>query len=82
MIVAASLVISGTALAAEPAAGKSKCNMCHALDKKIVGPSFMDISKKYKGVPGAVAKMEANITKGGAFGWKFTNMSAKGNGRK
>ena len=80
MIAAASLVISGTALAAEPAAGKSKCNMCHALDKKVVGPSFMDISKKYKGVPDAVAKMEANITKGGAFGWKFTNMPPRGMG--
>ena len=80
MIVAASLVISGTALAAEPAAGKARCNMCHALDKKIVGPSFMDISKKYKGDPGAAAKMAANITKGGAFGWKLTNMPPRGMG--
>ena len=80
MIVATSLVISGAALAAEPAAGKSKCNMCHALNKKVVGPSFMDISMKYKGDPDAVAKLEANITKGGSFGWKYTNMPPRGMG--
>jgi cytochrome c len=81
MFVAASLVVSGTALAADmPSVAKSKCTMCHALDKKVVGPSFMDISKKYKGDPGAVAKLEANITKGGAFGWKYSNMPPRGMG--
>lgn len=81
MFVATSLIVAGTALAAEmPAVAKSKCAMCHALDKKVVGPSFMDISKKYKGDPDAVAKLAANITKGGAFGWKITNMPPRGMG--
>lgn len=80
MIVAASLVISGTALAAEPAAGKAKCNMCHAVDKKVVGPSYMDISMKYKGDNGAAGKIAANITKGGAFGWKLSKMPPRGMG--
>ncbi len=81
MLVTASLIVSGTALAANmPSVAKSKCNMCHALDKKVVGPSFMDISQKYKGDPDAVAKLEANITKGGSFGWKFTNMPPRGMG--
>ena len=80
MIVAASLVISGTALAAEPAAGKAKCNMCHAVDKKVVGPSYMDISMKYKGDNGAAGKIAANITKVGAFGWKLSKMPPRGMG--
>lgn len=80
-IAIASLIISGTSLAAGmPAVAKSKCAMCHALDKKVVGPSFMDISKKYKGDPEAAAKMAANITKGGGFGWKLTNMPPRGMG--
>lgn len=28
---------------------KDGCTMCHQLDKKGIGPSFMDISKKYQG---------------------------------
>jgi cytochrome c len=81
MFVATSLIMAGTALAAEmPAVAKSKCMMCHALDKKVVGPSFMDISKKYKGDPDAAAKLAANITKGGSFGWKMTNMPPRGMG--
>jgi cytochrome c len=81
MFVAASLTVAGTALAAGmPSVAKSKCAMCHALDKKVVGPSFMDISRKYKGDPDAVAKLEANITKGGSFGWKMTNMPPRGMG--
>jgi cytochrome c len=81
VVATAGLIISGAALAADmPSVAKSKCTMCHALDKKVVGPSFMDISKKYKGDPGAVAKLEANITKGGAFGWKYSNMPPRGMG--
>ncbi len=81
MLVATSLIVAGPALGAQmPAVAKSKCAMCHALDKKVVGPSFMDISKKYKGDPDAAAKIAANITKGGAFGWKLTNMPPRGMG--
>lgn len=70
MFAAASLIMAGTALAADmPAAGKAKCGACHALDKKGMGPSFMDIAGKYKGDKDAVSKLDANITKGGKFGW-------------
>lgn len=31
-------------------AKKSGCLNCHAVDKKVVGPAWMDVSKKYKGV--------------------------------
>ena len=81
VVATASLIFSGASMAAGmPSVAKSKCTMCHAVNKKVIGPSFMDISKKYKGDPDAVAKMEANITKGGAFGWNLTNMPPRGMG--
>ena len=79
MFVAASLMVAGTALAADmPAAGKAKCGACHDVDKKKMGPSYMDISAKYKGDKDAASKIDANITKGGAFDWKMGKMPAKG----
>ncbi len=81
MFVAASLIVAGTALAADmPSAGKARCNMCHAIDKKVVGPSYMDISAKYKGDSDAAGKIAASITKGGSFGWKLGAMPPKGMG--
>ena len=81
IIATVSLIISGTSLAADmPAAGKAKCGACHALDKKGVGPSYMDISAKYKGDKDAVSKIIAGVTNGGAFGWKMGKMPPKGIG--
>jgi cytochrome c len=81
MVAAASLIISGTSLAADmPAAGKAKCGACHAIDKTGVGPSYMDISAKYKGDNDAAGKIAASITSGGSFGWKKGKMPAKGVG--
>lgn len=81
MVATASLIISGVSLAADmPAAAKAKCNACHAVDKKVVGPSYMDISAKYKGDADAAGKIAANVTKGGSFGWKLGMMPPKGMG--
>ena len=78
---AAGLIIAGSALAVEmPAVGKAKCGACHSVDKKVVGPAFLDVAAKYKGDKEAASKIAANITKGGAFGWKLGTMPAKGLG--
>ncbi len=80
-IVASMGLVVGPALATDmPAVGKAKCGACHAIDKKIVGPSWNDVAKKYKGDPDAANKMAANITKGGEFGWKMGKMIPKGMG--
>ena len=61
MVAAAGIVMAGAAMAADmPAAGKSKCGMCHAVDKKVMGPSYMDISAKFKGDADALGNQ--NIT--------------------
>lgn len=51
VMTAAGLMIAGSAMAAEmPAiAKKNGCTACHAIDKKMIGPSWMDVAKKYKG---------------------------------
>lgn len=52
MIVAAGLMAAGSALAADmpDVAKKNNCAACHSVDKKVVGPAWMDVSKKYKDV--------------------------------
>lgn len=81
MALASGLIISGSVLAAEmPAEGKTKCGACHAVDQKLVGPSYMDVAKKYKGDKDAAGKISANIAKGGAYGWNLGQMPPKGLG--
>ncbi len=81
MVATAGLIIAGSALATDmPALGKAKCGACHAIDKKVIGPAWMDVSTKYKGDEQAASKIAASITKGGSFGWKFGVMPPKGMG--
>lgn len=51
LAVAAGMMIAGSAMATDmPAlAKKNNCIACHTIDKKLVGPAWMDIAKKYKG---------------------------------
>lgn len=62
------LAVSTTALADEGEAlyKKSGCNVCHALNKKNVGPAFTEIAKKYAGDAGAQAKLEQKVRNGGS----------------
>jgi|ERR1019366_327418 cytochrome c len=81
MVATVSLIIAGTSLAVDmPAAGKVKCGPCHAIAKKVIGPSYMDISAKYKSDKDAASKIAASVTNGGAFGWKMGKMPPKGLG--
>ena len=57
-----SAAIATTAMAEEglDLAKKSGCLACHAVDHKVVGPAWMDVSKKYKGA----SEMTATLTDG------------------
>ncbi|MDH5211399.1 MAG: cytochrome C', partial [Betaproteobacteria bacterium] len=50
---AAAVVLAAPARADEAMAKKYNCLACHQTDKKLVGPSYKDIAKKYKGQAGA-----------------------------
>jgi cytochrome c len=57
-------------------AKKSKCLVCHALDKKLVGPSWRDVAAKYSGDAGAEARLMDKIAKGGKGAWGVIAMPA------
>ena len=66
------LSVSATAFAAgdgEALFNSKKCNSCHKLDAKSVGPSLKAISAKYAEDKGAPAKLEAKVRSGGAGVW-------------
>ena len=68
-LVAASLLAAPAARADEAMAKKYNCLACHSVDKKLVGPAYKDIAKKYKGQAGAEAKMIEKVKKGGSGVW-------------
>jgi cytochrome c len=56
---------------------KSKnCMACHAVDKKLVGPSYKDVAAKYAADKGAADKLALKIMKGGAGVWGAIPMPA------
>jgi cytochrome c len=71
MIAAAGLMAAGSAMATEmsPLAKKHGCVACHTIDKKLVGPAYLDVAKKYRGDKGAEAKLIAKVSKGGSGVW-------------
>ena len=78
-LTAAAVLASTQALAADSAelalAKKSNCLACHGVDKKLVGPAYQDVAKKYAGDKNAEARLFDRVKKGtGATGgevWKM-----------
>ena len=66
---AALLSLSGAASADQAMAQKNACMSCHGVDKKIVGPAFKDVAKKYAGDKTAEAKLLAKVKAGGKGVW-------------
>ncbi len=55
---------SGIAHAQEALAKSAGCLNCHAVDAKKMGPSFKEISAKYKGKADAAATIETKLASG------------------
>jgi cytochrome c len=66
---AALLALSGAASADQMLAQKNACMSCHGVDKKIVGPAFKEVAKKYAGDKDAQAKLVAKVKTGGKGVW-------------
>ena len=60
-------------------ATKNACTACHAVDKKLVGPAYQEVAKKYAGQKDAVAKVAESIRKGGSGKWGPVPMPAQAN---
>jgi len=69
LLLTACAVAATPALANEELAKKSACTACHAIDKKLVGPSYKDVAAKYKGDKAAEAKLIDKVKKGGSGVW-------------
>ncbi|MFC5523849.1 c-type cytochrome [Polaromonas jejuensis] len=74
--VAAGVAVSTPALADLQLATAKNCMACHAVDKKLVGPSFKDVAAKYAGQKDAADKLAAKVMKGGSGVWGPVPMPA------
>lgn len=57
-------------------ATSKNCMACHAVDRKLVGPSYKDIAAKYKSDKTAADRLAAKIIKGGGGVWGAVPMPA------
>lgn len=65
---AALMSVQAPAFADAALAQAKNCMACHAIDKKMVGPSYKDVAAKYAGDGEAVKKLAASIQKGSTPG--------------
>lgn len=64
------------AMADQALAQSKNCMACHAVDKKLVGPSFKDVAAKYAGQKDAADKLATKVIKGGSGVWGPVPMPA------
>ena len=61
--------VSTPVLADLQLATAKNCMACHAVDKKVLGPSYKDIAAKYADQKDAVDKLAVKVIKGGGGVW-------------
>lgn len=69
--------VSSMAHASKDLAQKNACLACHAIDKKLVGPAYQDVAKKYAGQKDAEATLAKSIKAGGQGKWGSIPMPAQ-----
>ncbi|MBC7378722.1 MAG: c-type cytochrome [Burkholderiaceae bacterium] len=65
------------AFASKELAQKNACLACHGVDKKILGPAYLDVAQKYAGQKDAQAVLAKSIKAGGAGNWGPIPMPAQ-----
>lgn len=70
------LSVTAPAMADLALATSKNCMACHAVDKKLVGPSYKDVATKYAGQKDAVDKLATKVIKGGGGAWGPVPMPA------
>lgn len=76
LIMAGLLTLAASAQADLALADKSTCLNCHAMEKKLVGPSFTAIATKYRGQQDAAVLLSSKVEKGGQGVWGPVPMPA------
>lgn len=77
VLIALGLLATAPAFANKELAQQKACLACHAMDKKLVGPAYLDIAKKYGSQTDAQAMLVASIKKGGSGKWGPIPMPAQ-----
>jgi cytochrome c551/c552 len=90
-MVAAGLFVTGSAMAEvsgiemPAAAKKNNCTACHGIYRRLVGPAWLDVSRKYKGVAKftygdkeypLLEGLMMKVSKGGSGSWGAMPMPA------
>jgi cytochrome c len=68
-LAATAILVPFGASANEALAKKHACFACHAVDKKLVGPSYKEVASKYRGDAGAEARLVDKVKKGSQGSW-------------
>ncbi len=55
--------------------GGSDCMACHSINKKSIGPTYADVSNKYKGDNSALERLTKKVISGGSGVWGETAMA-------
>jgi len=69
-------IVASVSHADQALAMSRNCMACHAMERKVVGPSLKDISARYAGQKDAVDKLTTKVLKGGTGVWGPVAMPA------
>jgi cytochrome c len=67
------------ATASEAMAQKNSCFACHAVDKKVLGPAFKDVAKKYADNKDATNQISKVLREGSSGKWGSIPMPGQSN---
>jgi cytochrome c len=70
------LCLAAPAMASKELAQAKNCLGCHAVESKVVGPSFKEVAAKYAGDKAAAAALATKIIAGGGGVWGAIPMPA------
>ena len=80
LLIATSLSCASAAQADEALAKSKGCLACHTIDKKLIGPTYKDVAKKYTGQKDAESRLATTIIKGtpspAGIGWQKEGKAA------
>ena len=76
LVVASGALLALPAVADQALATAKNCMACHAVDRKLVGPAYKEVAKKYAADKGAADALATKIQKGGSGVWGAVPMPA------
>jgi cytochrome c len=55
--------------------GASDCTTCHAIDKKQIGPAYVDVAAKYENTDAVIDTLIGKVINGGSGNWGTVPMT-------